>query len=111
MRCKVLTALYAAVGVQHFILPQEFTFSSIPQVAWMITEAVVVVGASILASDATKFLVEKVRVVLFDQPAPRTNEKRTSSGAETPSPRDPPENPPGSKGFTQTLAAVAEGKN
>ena len=117
MRAKILSAVYAAIGVQQFILPADPTFSSITQVAWIVTESVVIAGASILASDATRYLVDKTRTVLFDQPFSRRREGPASSAPPASSSAAAPARPvkkkeSGPQGeVVSTLVSVAEAGN
>ncbi len=117
MRAKILAAVYAAVGVQQFILPANPTFSSITQVAWIVTESVLIAGASILASDATRYLVDKMRTVLFDQPFSRRREAPPSTTPPASSSTAAPARPAkkkesGPKGeVVSTLVSVAEAGN
>lgn len=120
MRAKLLSAVYAAIGVQRFILSSNPTFSSVAEVAWIVTQAVVVAGASILASDATGYLVDKARTVLFDQPlakrrgvppstpaAPATAPSSTAASTQSAKEKER-----GAKGeVVSTLASVAEADN
>ncbi len=118
MRAKLLSAVYAAIGVQCFILSANPTFSSVAEVAWIVTQAVVVAGASILASDATGYIVDKVRTVLFDQPLSRRRGAPPSTpAAPAPAPsstaaQSAKEKAGGGKGeVVSTLASVAEADN
>ena len=50
MRAKVLTVVYAAIAVQRFLLPVPQKLPTITDGASMLTEMIVILGFSVLAS-------------------------------------------------------------
>ena len=85
MRAKILSAVYAAWGAQHFILSANPAVVTLAAVAWIATEAVVVVGASVLAADATETVVSRCRSLRLNRHPPSgPGEKRTRAPAAAP---------------------------
>ena len=84
MRAKVLAVVYAAMAVQRFLLPVPEKLPTVTDGASMLTEMIVILGFSVLASDVTAFIVGKVKGGVFDRPFSWPL-RRSSTSAAAPS--------------------------
>lgn len=96
MRAKVLTVVYAAMAVQRFLLPVPEKLPTVTDGASMLTEMIVILGFSVLASDVTAFIVGKVKGGVFDRPFSWPL-RRTPTSAAAPSTEASPPAAPGSQ--------------
>lgn len=106
MRAKVLTVVYAAIAVQRFLLPVPQKLPTITDGASMLTEMIVILGFSVLASDVTAFIVGKVKGRVFDRPFSWPLRRSPASAAAPPTEASPTAAPgPQSAGPPALLAA------
>ena len=111
MRPKVLALVYAAIAVQRFLLPVQAKVPTITDAAAMVTQMVVILGVSVLASDVTTFLVGKARGLVFDRPLSRPRTRNSSPPAGGPSTETPPPAAAGAQpaGSSASLASPPAG--